>query len=411
MADRYRDDARGNPVTNATPAIIDQLDRLADILLRRGAGAEPLGEALAQSQDCPMALASAAALHLLSDTRPGMVTACGLLARAAAAARHATEREQLFIEALDAIADDRPLRAADRFRHLAEVAPRDLLTAYLAQLHLLNHGMMAPMLDQARHITAADPDNGAALGMLAFALDQNGAPEAAEATGLAACAADDQLPWAHHALAHAYSSLGRIEEGLSFLDAQSARWDECGSSMYTHNWWHAMLLRLRLGERHTVLAVYDQRFASELGQSTSSFVNAVSLLARLELEGLDVGDRWEPLAAFAAAHSGEHVLPFLDIHYALALARAGWHGPARELVESTRRRADGAPPEMCLVWRRAGLPLVEAAAAYGMGDGAGAAELFERAACHAHLVGGSNVQRALFAQLARAAQGTLRSAA
>jgi hypothetical protein len=358
-----------------------------------------------------MALAAAAALHLLGDTRAGVDLATALLDRAAAAAHHATPREILFIQALRAIATDRPRAAADRFAELARLAPRDLLAAYIAHLHLLNHGLMAEMLELARLVHDAAPRDGFALGMLSFALDQNGRAEAAETAGLEACALDARIPWAHHALAHAYDSLGRIEDGLLFLEAQSAAWDECGSSMYTHNWWHAMLLRLRLDQRAEVLRRYDRHIAPQAALSTSSFVNAVSLLARLELHGVDAGPRWLPLAALAAEHMDEHVLPFLDIHYGLALARAGNEAVSRHFIRSAERHAKAAAPQMRPIWEQAGLPLIDAVAAFGAGDFERALDGFGAACGHEHLVGGSNVQRALFAELAGGARRTLRPAA
>lgn len=411
MASRYSQDARGNAVTNATPEIVHRLDRFADILLRRGAGAEPIADALAQTPDCPMALASAAALHLLGDTRIGIVQATTLLDRAADALRHATSREILFVQALRAIAEDRPAAATARFAELARAAPSDLLAAYVAHLHLLNHGRMVEMLDLARRIQAANPRDGFALGMLSFALDQNGEAEAAETAGLEACALDARIAWAHHALAHAYGSLGRIEEGLLFLEERSAVWENCGSSMYTHNWWHAMLLRLRLGQRAEVLRRYDEYIAPQAVQSASSFVNATSLLARLELHGAAAGDRWLPLAALAAVRIGEHVLPFLDIHYGLAIACAGEDVITQQFIRSARRHALEASPQMRPIWDQAGLPLIDAVTAFGAGDFERALDGFDAASGHEHLVGGSNVQRGLFAELAGGARRMLRPAA
>jgi hypothetical protein len=272
-------DARGYPVTGADAATLARLDRFAAIVLRRGRGGEIAFEAAEAAPNCPMALAAAAAGHLLADTRAGVTAARPLLVRAATL--RATARESLYIAALTAMAEDRPMAASLLFLELGRQAPRDLFAGYVGQLHCLNHGHFEIMLGLARLLADANPADGFALGMLSFALDQNSMPGPAEAAGLAALEADGRIAWVHHALAHVYQDQGRIEDGLALLDAHAGDWAECGSSMYTHNWWHAMLLRLEAGAAGDVLAAYDEHIADGIAQSTSSFVNAVSLLSRL----------------------------------------------------------------------------------------------------------------------------------
>jgi len=51
--------------------------------------------------------------------------------------------------------------------------------------------------------------------------------------------------------------------------------------------------------------------------------NATSLLSRLELEGVNVGPRWQELAAFSENRVEDGCLVFADLHYMLALAAVG----------------------------------------------------------------------------------------
>ena len=396
-------DARGHAVTAAAPEAIARLDRFAEIILRRGQGGEVALDAAAESPDCPMALAAAATWHLLADTREGVLAARGLLRRAAALADRLTPREALQLDALTAMADDRPLDASLGFLELARVAPGDLCAGYVGQLHCLNHGHFEIMLGLASRLADANPGNGFALGMLGFALDQNGRPELAEEAGAAALAADPTIAWVHHALAHALHSLDRPLEATTLLEAQAPCWDSCGSSMYTHNWWHLMLLRLRAGETGAVLGVYDRQIAPGAARSTSSFVNASSLLARLELRGVDAEGRWTALADEAENRIGEHVLPFLDLHYTLALARAGRAAAVAELCASAAAHAESAPPETRLLWREIGVPLIRAIGDFGLGRMAEASRQLRALAAEAHRIGGSSMQRALLAEIAGAA--------
>ncbi|MEI9982740.1 MAG: hypothetical protein WDN69_05730 [Aliidongia sp.] len=396
-------DARGHAVTGAGPETIAKLDRFAEIVLRRGRGGDLALLAAEEAPDCPMALAAAATCHLLADTRAGITAALPLLARAAAHAGRATERERLYIAALTAMAEDRPLAASLLFLDLGRQVPADLFAGYVGHLHCLNHGHFEIMLGLARLLVDANPDDGFALGMLSFALDQNGMPGPAEAAGLAALAADDGIAWVHHALAHVYQHQGRIEDGLALLDGHAADWAECGSSMYTHNWWHTMLLRLEAGERDGVLAAYDWHIAAGARQSTSSFVNAVSLLSRLELRGIAAGARWQMLADEAESRIGEHVLPFLDIHYALALALAGRTASVAALCRSAAAHGEAAGPEVQHLWRAVGAPLIQAVADFGLGRADAAERSLRALAAETHRIGGSSVQRALLAEIAAAA--------
>ena len=52
-------------------------------------------------------------------------------------------------------------------------------------------------------------------------------------------------------------------------------------------------------------------------------MGAVSLLARLEIAGIDIGRRWQDLADYLAARAEDTVQPFLTLQYLYGLARAG----------------------------------------------------------------------------------------
>ncbi len=393
-------DHRGNVVTNAAPGTITKIDRFSDIILRRGKGAEFALDIVAADPGCLMARACAAIFLLLSDTRPTQILARRHLEIAASTMSWATPREQLLIGALLALVDDRPRDADQLFLDLARVAPSDLLSAYVAHLHFLNHGRFDEMLELARCVHAADRNDGFALGMLSFALEEAGQFGAAENAGRAACALESANPWAHHALAHVFASRDRAAEGIDLLGRFSNSWDDCGPSMYTHNWWHAMILRLMVGDGPDVLRHYDQRIAPFSAASPSSFANAASMLARLELRGVDIGFRWHALADDVPAWIGDHVLPFLDLHYALALARAERRGDIVSLRRQLENHVETTRGGWRDVWLVVGLPLIDAVIAFGFGDVAAAREVIARVGSRAVLIGGSNAQRSLLREIA-----------
>ena len=66
-------------------------------------------------------------------------------------------------------------------------------------------------------------------------------------------------------------------------------------------------------------------------------VGAVSLLARFEIAGIDVGPRWQDLGESSrAARSQDTMQPFLTLQYLYGLARAGLP-EAEALLDSVRR--------------------------------------------------------------------------
>jgi len=395
-------DAAGHRVTAATPETVTRLDRFATILLRRARGAEIGLDLAAEAPDCPMAQCAAATVHLLSDTANGMIRARGHLYRASRSLTDASPREALWVEVLSAMSEGRARLAALLFLTLAREAPCDRLAAYVGHLHCLNHGFFPEMLALARIGNVANPNDPFMLGMLSFARLQNGAVQAAEEAALGARAFDPTIPWVQHALAHIHGETGRLETGIALLTEAAPGWAACSTSMETHQWWHLMLFHLMAGATVPVLIGYDERLAPQAEACLSSWVNAVSMLARLDLLGVDVGARWLPLADAAEARIGEHVLAFLDIHSALALAGAGRIEALDRLRDSAALRAEAASADGRGVWRHAGLPLIDAIRARATGDRARSACLLAESRPHWVLVGGSDAQRGLFDRLLRA---------
>jgi hypothetical protein len=78
-------------------------------------------------------------------------------------------------------------------------------------------------------------------------------------------------------------------------------------------------MRWGAGHADEALALYDARVWGEGSSENLSLTNDISLLARLELAGVDVGDRWDAAAKVVREQGGNSVMAFVDAHYALAL--------------------------------------------------------------------------------------------
>ncbi|HEX7891406.1 MAG TPA: tetratricopeptide repeat protein [Ramlibacter sp.] len=354
-----------------------------------------------QAKDDPAAMVQAccAALHMFAETRDASAHARPFIERAQAASARATPREQRFVAAVAAWVDGDVARAVTLHEEQARQFPRDLVSLKLGQYHLFNRGDAPGMLRLALHAQAAASDVPFLHGMLAFAWEQCHFLEQAEAAARQAIAMRRKEPWAHHALAHVMLTQGRLAEGHAFLQDVSPTWTGLNSFMVTHNWWHQALFALDLDRPEEVLAIYDRHVWGEVKAYSQDQVNAVSLLARAELAGVDVGDRWQDLAGHLAQRAHDHVLPFLDMQYLYGLARAGRIDAARTWLTSIEAHALRQTGEDAVVWQRVCLPAAHGLFAHAMGDWNTCVDALGHALPRLVEIGGSHAQRDLFAQV------------
>jgi tetratricopeptide (TPR) repeat protein len=166
--------------------------------------------------------------------------------------------------------------------------------------------------------------------------------------------------------------------------------------MYTHNWWHLALFLIDLDRTDEALALFDTRVWGVWKEFSEDQINAVSLLARLELRGVDVGSRWTDVAHYLKSRLHEHFVPFLDLQYLYGLARAGEQSCVTEMLASLEERAENARAPDREAWADGAVPAAHGLAVYAKGDHAEAARLLGQAMPHLQKVGGSIAQRSLF---------------
>lgn len=396
-----RHDLFGHAVTTAVPATVEAIDRFTLEVLSHGKEAGALLTTAEADPDCALLQAYAGALYLFLQTAEGMDKAAPYLTRARALVHDATERERLTVAALDAWGAGRSERALDLHRRIALGWPRDLLNLKLAQIHQLNRGDRAGMRELAEAALPHGRDHSYAWGMLAFALEQAGALDAAEDAGRRAVGMNGNDPWAQHAVAHVLEARGDPEHGLAFLAPLSRTWDRCWSFMYTHNWWHAALFRLDMDDAAASLALFDTRVWGVRKTYVQDQVNAVSLLSRLELRGVDVGDRWTDVAAHVLPRIHDRQNAFLDLHYLYALARAGEIDAVIEMLAAMRAHAEAAPSPSRPIWSEVAVPAARALASHARGRFVEAAAILGPILPRMFLLGGSTAQQTWFQQLHR----------
>jgi hypothetical protein len=298
------------------------------------------------------------------------------------------------------VAGDMP-RAIALHEEQARLHPRDLASLKLGQYHLFNRGDSPGMLRLALAALPAAADVPYLHGMLAFGWEQCHLLDRAEASARHAVARCRKEPWAHHALAHVMLTQGRIGEGAEFMTSVSDTWTGLNSFMVTHNWWHQALFLLEQDRHAEVLALYDANVWGVVKEYTQDQINAVSLLARLELAGVEVGAaRWADVADYLAVRLSDQVLPFLDLQYLYGLARAGRTDAARMLLSNIEgHAATRAEPHERTVWQQVCVPAAHGLVAHAQGDWPAAARHLGAALPRLVEIGGSHAQRDLFHQI------------
>jgi tetratricopeptide (TPR) repeat protein len=390
-------DALGNPVTLGDPSSAAGVDAFVEGFLGCEARVLDLLGA-AEHDDAPIVQACAAALQLFAETPEAPAAARRHLRRGAASALRPTERERRFVAAVTAWADGDLPGAIALHAAQAREAPRDLVSVKLGQYHCFNLGDAPRMLALALAAEPAAADVAPLHGMLAFGYEQCHLLRRAEACARHAIAMRRREPWAHHALAHVMLTEGRLDEGEAFLRGVSDTWTGLNSFMVTHNWWHLALFLIEQDRLDEALALYDRAVWGVSPDYSQDQVNAVSLLARLELAGGSVGERWQDLADRLVGRVHDHVLPFLDLHYAYGLARAG-RPEAERLLASMQAHAQARPGSAGEPWRTVAVPACRGLIAHARGDAQGALDGLSDALPRMAAVGGSHAQRDLFEQI------------
>jgi hypothetical protein len=127
--------------------------------------------------------------------------------------------------------------------------------------------------------------------------------------------------------------------------------------------------------------------------------NAASMLFRLELRGVEVGDRWVELADKAEARVGDHLSPFTLPHRMMALAATGRWAAADRMLGVLREAARANRGDHAAVLREAAVPVCEAVLAHRRGDYAAAVEAMRPALGVMYRLGGSHAQQEVLEQL------------
>ena len=169
--------------------------------------------------------------------------------------------------------------------------------------------------------------------------------------------------------------------------------------MRSHNWWHLALFYISQGRHEDVLQAYDEHVWGLAKDYSQDQVGAVSLLARLDFAGIDVGDRWADVVAHVAQRGADTVSPFLTLQYLYGLGRTDDRAAMDVLMDAIKDRAADTTRHDCRAWAEVALPAAQGIVAHANRDWAEAARLLGIALPRLAECGGSHAQRDLFDQI------------
>lgn len=389
-------DAHGHALSGADTAARDQLERAGHQL--RCMIDDPLAStqaALAISPQMTMGHVMVAWLNLLG-TEPAGLAAAGE-AMAAARALPANEREAMHIGAIAQLLAGRWHAAGAILEDLSIRYPRDALALQVGHQIDFFTGHSRMLRDRiARAVGAWSegmPGYHAVLGMHAFGLEECGDYARAEETGRRAVALEPRDGWAWHAVAHVMEMQNRRRDGIAWLGAHRATWSE-GSFLGVHNWWHLALFHLGLDEIDAVMALVDERIVGNASPVVLDMLDASSMLWRLRLRGIDVGDRWQALADRWAPHAEAGHYAFNDWHAMMAFVGADRMADAERLLAAQARALD-ADGDNARFLSDVGHGATRAMHAFALGRYGEAVALLRPLRSRAHRFGGSHAQRDL----------------
>lgn len=396
-------DSRGLDITCASQTALDIYDSsLLDLWNYRVTASKALKGALEHDPDFPMAHIVRGYIMSMLETvmvRPKML-ACVEYARSKL--EPSCTRERLHADALEYLAAGNTSKACASWELILAKSPHDLLALKMHHHSTFWTGRNYVLRNTVAGVydawDASIPGYSFVLGMMCFAFEECGDYASAEPLGRHSIDMNGDDLWAIHSIAHVLEMQGRLDEGIALLDRDPEQWSD-RNRFQGHLWWHLALFAVEKGDYEFALKTCDDLI---IGPKTEFFLdmqNATSLLKRLELLGVDVGQRWDGLVEYSERQIDDHVLSFTDLHSCIALAAAKKNEVLDRYIASLQAFATTPDNYSASIANDIVIPMCEGIIAYE--DGA-----FERAVeCLWPLrdqwspIGGSHAQRDIFSQI------------
>jgi tetratricopeptide (TPR) repeat protein len=390
-------DRRGVETSAESPESLATYERaLRAFNSYRGDPVAIIDEALEADPDFAMGHALRGHVHMSMWEKSVVPEIEKCVARLKDLGNRSTERERHHARALEQWAAGDWKSASGTLERLSAEEPRDLLALQIGHLTDFYHGDRDNLRGRiARALPAWTRDDVGypfLLGMHAFGLEECGSYAQAEETGRHALDLEPEDCWAQHAVAHVMEMQARQAEGIAFMESRKANWAQEDNAFQFHNWWHTALYYLDQDRFDRALEIYDRGVRPEPAEIQLMMLDAVAFLWRMYLRGLDVGSRWDELAALYENDAEDGFYAFNDMHAMMAFAATGRGGAAASRLKAVEAAAEGDGTN-ALMTQLVGLPICRAVEAFDARRYGEAVDHLMPVRYRAYVFGGSHAQR------------------
>lgn len=390
-------DNQGLAVTlSDTAALTAYNDAVSEWLDYKITAMRRLKQAIEIDADFCMAHCFRGYLFVTFNSAAVLPAAVSALARAEALAKNASPREQRHVAALRYLLDGAPQKACTCWDEIVAAHPHDIVALRMHHYTCFWSGYRQQLSSTPAAVLSAwgktIPHYGNLLGMVAFGLEELGLYSAAERYGREATALNPNDLWAVHAVAHVMEMQQRSKDGIGWLDYALDHFRDF-NPFRGHIWWHKGLFLIDAGLFDAALSLYDDAIHDTESAFFLDIQNSVSFLARLEFNGVNIGQRWDELAEVAQENSDGHALVFTDLHHIIALCRAERFDAAAAHIASMQNFAATQKSHIAAVINDVGAPIGQSILAHETGDHDAALDLMMAHRIFIPRLGASNAQR------------------
>lgn len=391
-------DSRGCPVSSRNAASLTQFEQALELSVSYRL--DPLATIQAAVDADPgfaMGHCLRAALMIMATDRMLVPLLAESVEAIEALGRRVNDRERAHAAAARSWLQGDFAGSVRRYGEILLDYPRDLLALQVAHVGDFYTGSSMMLRDRVAQVLpewdTSAPGFSYVLGMYAFGLEETGLYSRAEDIGRRALEINPVDAWGVHAVTHVMEMQGRIREGIDFLTSREQDW-AVNNGFAFHNWWHLALFHLDAGNIAQVLDLFDRRIRSTPSQVPLEMIDAAAMLWRLELRGIDVGDRWETLAACWEPFVEHAYYAFNDVHAVMAFAGAKRLDLAQRTLAAMEQKVSGTDTN-AMMTSDVGLPVARALVSFATGNYADVVERLLPIRTIAARFGGSHAQRDL----------------
>ena len=389
-------DCYGLPITTTSREALDWYNRgVRGLLGFHKATAECFERAVALDPHFNMARSHLGMAYFLDETAEQVARARACFTQSCAEMRHLTDRERDVLTTVLMWAQGNAREALERMHAALVSRPREVTLLQKVYFAYFMQGMAEKMRDTVASVVSHYPDDSYVLGMYSFSLEETRDFARAFEFGHKARALNPTDAWSLHALAHCQYETGAFADGVQLLNEALPHCEHVGF-FRTHLTWHQALFLWEQGKNQHALAIYHQLFPSNEVMLPPNFVDAVTLLWRLNLSGVITAEEWEALTPTLDQVRTLPTYLFNQMHVALGLTGAHRTEWADAYLESLRARVR---PDRPGVVGEVAVPAIEGLLAYSKGEYRRTVDCLWPIRHRIVSIGGSNAQREIFVDI------------